>query len=59
MGQRSAGFPPATMNGMFMIARVPGLIAHVVEEQDRERPMRRIEPSDWEYDGPGSRSVGE
>ncbi len=46
------GFEPASMNGLFMIARVPGLIAHALEEQARERPMRRIEPGGSEYDGP-------
>ncbi len=46
------GFEPAVMNGIFMIARVPGLVAHVVEEQTREKPMRRIDPVNHEYDGP-------
>ena len=46
------GFEPASMNGQFMIARVPGLIAHALEERERERPMRRIEPGSHEYDGP-------
>jgi citrate synthase len=27
-----------------MIARTPGLVAHVIEEQTREKPMRRIDP---------------
>ncbi len=39
-------------NTFFMMARVPGLVAHVYEEQTRERPMRRIHPTDHEYDGP-------
>ncbi len=47
------GFEPASMNGLFMIARVPGLIAHALEEQARERPMRKIDPEGSEYDGPG------
>ncbi len=46
------GFEPASMNGLFMIARVPGLIAHALEEQARERPMRRIDPGGSEYEGP-------
>ncbi|MCZ6811780.1 MAG: citryl-CoA lyase, partial [Planctomycetota bacterium] len=37
------GFEPSVMNGLFMIARLPGLVAHVVEEQTRERPMRKID----------------
>ena len=52
------GFEPASMNGLFMIARVPGLIAHALEEQLRQRPMRRIDPARHEYDGPPPRSQG-
>lgn len=43
---------PRVFNGMFMIARTPGLVAHVVEEQTREKPMRRIDPENHAYDGP-------
>jgi citrate synthase len=39
-------------NGIFMIARTPGLVAHVTEEQTREKPMRRIDPVNHAYDGP-------
>jgi citrate synthase len=46
------GFDPLLMNGLFMIARVPGLVAHVYEEQTKMRPMRRIDPVDHGYDGP-------
>jgi succinyl-CoA synthetase alpha subunit len=46
------GFDPRVMNGLFMIARTPGLVAHVTEEQTRERPMRRIDPELHAYDGP-------
>ena len=42
---------PAAFNGIFTIARTPGLIAHVIEEQTRERPMRRIDPVNHGYDG--------
>jgi len=43
---------PKVFNGIFMIARTPGLVAHVTEEQTRERPMRRIDPVNHAYDGP-------
>jgi succinyl-CoA synthetase alpha subunit len=46
------GIPPELGNTFFMIARVPGLVAHVYEEATRERPMRRIHPTDHDYDGP-------
>ena len=51
------GMNPATFNGIFMIARTPGLIAHVIEEQTRERPMRRIDPVNHGYDGPAPRTL--
>jgi len=41
----------------FMIARTPGLVAHVVEEQIREKPMRRIDPVNHGYDGPPARTL--
>ena len=50
-------FPPELGNAFFFMSRVPGLVAHVFEEQDRERPMRRIHPTDHGYDGPEDRSL--
>ena len=44
--------PPEIGNAFFIIARVPGLVAHIHEEKTRMRPMRKIHPSDYEYDGP-------
>jgi citrate synthase len=46
------GLDPRVFNGIFMIARTPGLVAHVFEEQTREKPMRRIDPENHAYDGP-------
>src|SRR5438552_3035864 len=51
------GMNPAAFNGIFMIARTPGLIAHVIEEQTREKPMRRIDPVNHGYDGPAARTI--
>jgi succinyl-CoA synthetase alpha subunit len=45
------GIPAELGNTLFMLARVPGLIAQVHEEKTRERPMRVIHPTDHEYDG--------
>src|SRR5438477_6662842 len=53
------GMDPAAFNGIFMIARTPGLVAHVIEEQSREKPMRRIDPVNHGYDGPPSRNISE
>ena len=51
------GMPRELANGFFIMARVPGLMAHVSEEKSRMRPMRRIHPTDHSYDGPQDREV--
>jgi citrate synthase len=51
--------PHELANAFFIMARVPGLVAQIYEEQTREKPMRRINPLDAEYDGPEERCVGE
>ena len=51
------GMNPAAFNGIFMIARTPGLIAHTIEEQTREKPMRRIDPVNHGYDGASPRTL--
>jgi succinyl-CoA synthetase alpha subunit len=51
------GMNSAAFNGIFMIARTPGLVAHVIEEQTREKPMRRIDPVNHGYDGPPPRAL--
>ncbi len=43
-------FPPQLGKAVFIIGRVAGLSAHVLEEMERERPMRFEFP--FEYDGP-------
>jgi len=35
-------FPPELANAFFIMARIPGLVAHVCEEQTRMKPMRQI-----------------
>jgi citrate synthase len=44
-------------NALFIISRVPGLIAHAHEEKLRERPMRQIDPKNHQYDGPPERRL--
>jgi len=44
-------------NAFFIMARVPGLVAHAAEEQERQLPMRIIDPANHEYDGPSERHL--
>ena len=50
-------FDPILANAFFMIARVPGLVAHIYEEKSRYKPMRKIHPTDVIYDGPEERKL--
>ncbi|MDQ3042356.1 MAG: citryl-CoA lyase, partial [Acidobacteriota bacterium] len=50
-------FPPKIANGIFMIARVGGLVAHAVEEQESNPPMRTVDAESYEYDGAGERKL--
>jgi citrate synthase len=50
-------FDTMVANAFFMIARVPGLAAHIYEEKTRYKPMRKIHPTDVEYDGPQERKL--
>ncbi len=49
------GFPPPVAKLIFIIGRVAGVTAHVMEECTREKPMRVKIPV--EYDGPPPRDV--
>lgn len=51
------GLPPEIGNAFFIMARVPGLVAHVHEEKTRMKPMRRIDPVNYGYDGPADRKL--
>lgn len=51
-------FPSALANAFFMMARVPGLVAHIFEEQTKMKPMRKIHPTDHKYVGPEDRHLG-
>lgn len=44
--------PSELANAFFMISRLPGLVAHVYEEKTRYKPMRQIDFSKAEYNGP-------
>ena len=51
------GIAPEIGNAFFIIARVPGLVAHIHEEWTRMKPMRKIHPQDFAYDGPDEREL--
>jgi citrate synthase len=42
-------FPPKIANGIFMIARTAGLVAHAVEEQENNPPMRTVDVENYEF----------
>jgi len=51
------GFHPDLANGFFILARTAGWMAQVLEERQREKPMRRIDQSAAAYDGPPAREL--
>ncbi len=51
------GFPTALGNMFFIMARVPGIIAHIYEEQTTQKPNRKIHPTDHIYIGPEEREL--
>jgi citrate synthase len=53
------GFAYELGNALFLISRLPGLIAHAHEERMRQLPMRQIDPKDEAYDGARERRLPE
>lgn len=51
------GISPQYANAFFIMARIPGLVAHIIEEKQHFKPMRQIDFSAAEYDGPEERSI--
>lgn len=51
------GFDYRLGKGFFLIGRVVGLVAHIFEEWVREKPFRRIESEEIEYDGTPPRKL--
>ena len=45
----SMGFSPIIGKGFFIIGRIPGLVAHVIEEKENEKPVRRLNEEDIIY----------
>jgi citrate synthase len=53
------GFSYELGNAIFLISRLPGLIAHAHEERSRQTPMRQIDPKNHDYDGSHARRLPE
>ncbi len=53
------GFAYELGNAVFLISRLPGLIAHAHEERTRQTAMRQIDPKDSDYDGSRERRLPE
>ncbi len=53
------GLPPEVADALLIVSRLPGLAAHALEEQRREAPMRVINPTTHQYDGPSERRLPE
>ncbi|MFL5796772.1 MAG: citryl-CoA lyase [Actinomycetota bacterium] len=51
------GLEPGLGRALYVIGRAPGLVAHVYEEQTRERPYRDVGWRNIRYDGPDPRPV--
>ena len=51
------GLDPKLGAAFFIISRLPGLVAHYYEETTRERPFRRVDYKEIEYDGPKGREM--
>ena len=45
-------FPLEVCDFFFILPRIAGMTAHYLEEVKREKPMRRLDPTKVEYDGP-------
>lgn len=51
------GLDPGVGKAFYVIARTPGMCAHVFEQQTRERPYRDVGWRSVEYDGPPPREL--
>ncbi len=49
--------PSELANAFFIMARIPGLVAHIYEEKARYKPMRKIDFAAVEYDGPEEQNM--
>lgn len=52
------GFKPGALTGIFLIARVPGLVAQATEEVQNDAGLRRLSEDEIEYTGASLREIG-
>lgn len=52
------GFAPQALTGVFIIARVPGLVAQATEEMTNDIGLRRVPEEEIEYTGLAPREIG-
>lgn len=53
------GIQPEVADALFIISRIPGLLAHALEERARHEPLRHIDATNFAYNGPGQRRLPE
>lgn len=51
------GFDYRLGKGFFIISRIPGLVAHAFEEWTKQKPMRKLGDTNFEYAGPPQRII--
>jgi citrate synthase len=51
------GIAPELANSFFIMARMPGLVAHIYEEKTIQKPMRWIDPENFIYTGQAERDI--
>lgn len=53
------GLRSEVADALFIISRIPGLLAHALEERARHEPLRPIDSTRFSYDGPRERRLPE
>ena len=53
------GLDANTASAVFMISRLPGIVAHALAAQRRQAPMCPIDQTQHLYDGPNERQLPE
>ncbi len=51
------GFAPTVANAFFLIPRTVGLSAHIQEEKEEEKPVRRLGEEEVSYEGPKGKTL--